>query len=129
MRLEQPLATGRRIKLTPLIDVIFLLVLFFLLASTFSRYTMIELGGAGGQTVASDIEGFVLVRVGSGAEIDVNGRPIPLAELEQEVQALAVDGDRHIILSPTGEASVQDLVAALDVLNDTGVPIHLTQSR
>ena len=129
MRLGQPVAAGRRIKLTPLIDVIFLLVLFFLLASTFSRYTMIELGGAGGETAASDIEGFVLVRVGPGLEIDVNGRPMPLAELEQEVQALATDGDRHVILSPTGEASVQDLVAALDVLNDTGVPVHLTQSR
>lgn len=129
MRLEQPVAAGRRIKLTPLIDVIFLLVLFFLLASTFSRYTMIELGAGGGQAATTEIEGFVLVRVAPGPRVDVNGQPVEMANLTPRVRELVGDDNRHIILSPAGEASVQDLVAALDALNDTGVPVHLTQSR
>ncbi len=52
--IETPLARRKRIPLTPLIDVIFILIMFFLLSSTFGVWRPLEvaLGGgapAGGQ--------------------------------------------------------------------------------
>lgn len=55
MRLHLSPVSRPRIKLTPLIDVIFLLVLFFLLASTFSRYAAIDLAGPGGGLITPNM--------------------------------------------------------------------------
>ena len=52
MRVDTPRFARRRLGLTPLIDVIFLLLLFFMLSSTFSRFSQVpvEGGAAGGGT-------------------------------------------------------------------------------
>ncbi|MGR3513057.1 MAG: biopolymer transporter ExbD [Paracoccaceae bacterium] len=44
----------RPISLTPLVDVIFLLLLFFMLSSTFSTFAEVELSAAAPQAGASD---------------------------------------------------------------------------
>ena len=43
MRLESPGYVRRQISVTSLIDVIFLLLLFFMLSSTFSKFADVEL--------------------------------------------------------------------------------------
>jgi len=43
MQLDAPIRRGRRLSLTSLIDVIFLLLLFFMLSSTFTRFAEVEI--------------------------------------------------------------------------------------
>ena len=47
MRISEAGAGKRRLSLTPVIDVVFLLLLFFMLASTFTRFANVEIGLAG----------------------------------------------------------------------------------
>ncbi len=42
MHISEPLPARRRISLTPLIDVIFLLLMFFMLSSTFARFADLD---------------------------------------------------------------------------------------
>ena len=77
----------RRLTLTSLIDVIFLLLLFFMLTSTFSTYGEIELSQA---TAGSAAPGVPTERlfVQIGAErLVLNGAPITLDELATQVEA------------------------------------------
>jgi biopolymer transport protein ExbD len=64
--------------MTSLIDVIFLLLLFFMLSSTFTRFSEVELAAAGAARAetASDIRPFFL-RLGVDS-LDLNGRSIAL---------------------------------------------------
>jgi biopolymer transport protein ExbD len=73
--------------MTPLIDVIFLLLLFFMLSSTFSRYSDVEmdLGASGGGAVGPDEVAFL--RLGPEA-VELNGRPLALEALVAGVAAL-----------------------------------------
>lgn len=59
----------------------------------------------------------------------MNGQPIAMADLGARVVDLAASRDRHIVLSPDGRASVQDIVSVLDVLDGTGIPVHLARSH
>ena len=71
----------RRLSMTPLIDVIFLLLLFFMLSSTFSTFGEIELSqAAGGSETAEAVTERVFVQLGA-ERLMLNGEPSTLEEL------------------------------------------------
>ncbi len=113
MRTRSAGRARRRLALTPLIDVIFLLLLFFMLSSSFSRHGEVELtlGGGGGTDGGS--ERTVFVRVGPGG-IEVNGRLTddPRAAVGQ----LADGGAVRLLLAASDGATAQHLVAAMATL-------------
>lgn len=76
----------RSMSMTPLIDIIFLLLLFFMLSSTFSRFSEIELSNAvfGGGNSAEPTER-VFVQLGAD-RVMVNGRPTTLAEIATSIE-------------------------------------------
>lgn len=85
----------RALSLTPLVDVIFLLLLFFMLTSTFSRYGEIEVaaaaGGSGG--AAAEAQFLQLSETGvrlAGREVDLAALPSLLAG-ERVLVALGED--------------------------------------
>ncbi len=73
--------------MTPLIDVIFLLLLFFMLPSTFSTYGEIELGqataGASAPQTQSDQRAFVQL---GAARLVLNGASVSLDELTSQLE-------------------------------------------
>ncbi len=93
--------------MTPLIDVIFLLLLFFMLSSTFSKYGEIELSNATGGGTASEAQAerhFVQL----GAErLDLNGAPITLNELGDQVET------GQVLVSLDPDTTAQRLVDLL----------------
>lgn len=76
----------KRLSMTSLIDVIFLLLLFFMLSSTFSRFAEVELraGGAGGLS-ASD-QGPVLFLQVSDEGLRLNGQTLQADTLADVVR-------------------------------------------
>ncbi|MEM6276250.1 MAG: biopolymer transporter ExbD [Pseudomonadota bacterium] len=102
-----------RLSMTSLIDVIFLLLLFFMLTSTFSRFgeIPISLGGAGGGAGA-EVER-VFVRL-SEAGATVNGQNV---EADGLVAAVTQFGDGpQVLLTATEDATAQALADALYTL-------------
>ncbi|MFW2587065.1 ExbD/TolR family protein [Sagittula sp. SSi028] len=73
----------RKLSMTSLIDVIFLLLLFFMLSSTFSKFAEVELAAGGAGAATSDpTQKPVFLRLGAEA-LDLNGRAVALDELAQ----------------------------------------------
>lgn len=97
--------------MTSLIDVIFLLLLFFMLSSTFSKYGEIELtNGTTGGVIGDSPVRFVSM---SGDQLMLNGRAITLPDLAQHL-APASPGDTQIVLiSLDTTATSQQLVDLL----------------
>ena len=65
--------------MTSLIDVIFLLLLFFMLTSTFSKYGEVELMAAG-QATEGEAPQRLFVQLGAGS-VSLNGQPADLRNL------------------------------------------------
>ncbi|MEX0283307.1 MAG: ExbD/TolR family protein [Paracoccaceae bacterium] len=100
----------RRLGLTPLIDVIFLLLLFFMLTSTFSTFGEIELSQATGGTGTSDTPGErVFLQVGPD-RLALNGKPTVLEELSDQIE------EGQVLISMDDETSAQSLVDVLVTL-------------
>lgn len=104
----------RRLSLTSLIDVIFLLLLFFMLSSTFSRYGEVPLlaGGSGGDAAPTDVPPLFL-RL-DGDRLSLNAAPLGRGALPQAIAAQRQQGKTQpVILSVSGNATAQGLVDVL----------------
>jgi len=104
----------RRPSLTPMIDVVFLLLIFFMLVARFGvdKVIDINLPSALGQNV--QYEGAPrLVEIKSGNIVSLNGSQIALDQLSNKLRELMPNPNALIILRSSAEANTQDL---LDVL-------------
>lgn len=97
----------RAASLTPLIDVIFLLLLFFMLSSTFSSYGEIELSQAtaGAATPGAPAKR-AFVQIGA-TRLILNGAPITLDVLTEQLDS------GQVLVSLDADASAQRLVNLL----------------
>ena len=106
----------RRLSLTSLIDVIFLLLLFFMLSSTFSRFAEVELTSATAGTGAAGIPPMFL-KLQPDA-LSLNGEPMTLEMLAEALQAGETPGDaaRPLLVSLGPDVTSQRLTDLLGVL-------------
>ncbi|MFD0982727.1 biopolymer transporter ExbD [Tropicimonas aquimaris] len=100
--------------MTSLIDVIFLLLLFFMLSSTFSRYGEIELNGSGAGGLAGD-RPVLFLRL-AAEDLLLNGRPIAFDTLPETLAELMGGEERIVLISLMSETSSQRLVDLLALL-------------
>jgi biopolymer transport protein ExbD len=130
--IRKPIGIRRRIPLTPLIDVIFILVMFFLLSSTFGvwRPLDVSLGDdgrrpAGEQAVIQNVPAVLIqVRKGPGPEtirLSVNGQDLDLIALTDELDRLAEIGAEDAILVPASGIEFQQVVRILDMARSSKI--------
>jgi biopolymer transport protein ExbD len=107
----------RRPSLTPMIDVVFLLLVFFMLAARFGSEGALALasGGAGaGWQGAPRLVEF------AGGDIWLNGTPTDPAALAGALSALMPAPDAPVILRPRAGADAQALVDLAGQLRAAG---------
>ena len=106
------------VGLTSLIDVIFLLLLFFMLSSTFARYSQLDLGVAGTGGGAGDKKPKLIITVEYG-KMRLNGKATTLDDLDIEIEDYVAKGVERAVVVPKGEVKLQLLVTALEALKQT----------
>ena len=104
----------RRPSLTPMIDVVFLLLIFFMLVARFGVDKVIDINLPSALGQSSQYEGSPrLVEIKSGNLVSLNGFDFPLDQLSSKLRELMPSQNALIILRSSAEANTQDL---LDVL-------------
>ena len=104
-----------RLSMTSLIDVIFLLLLFFMLSSTFSKFGEVELLGAGSR-VPGDGSQPLFVSLGADRLL-LNGQPVDMERIAGLVGTVLDAGSGHLVLiGRDAETSSQRLVDPLVAL-------------
>lgn len=127
MRVQASVRRARRLSLTSLIDVIFLLLLFFMLSSTFTRFAEVELTGAQATTGSSGTPD-VLVRLADDGW-SVNGLSFAdAAGVAGEVSRLADNGAESAVLLVRGQAQSQELISAVEAIRSASdIPLSVAQ--
>ena len=104
----------RRPSLTPMIDVVFLLLIFFMLVARFGIDKVIDINLPSALGHNSQYEGAPrFVEIKSGKIVSLNGTEIPIDQLSSKLSKLMPNPNALIILRSSAEANTQDL---LDVL-------------
>lgn len=114
MLLEVTQRRTTHLSLTPLIDVVFLLLIFFMLSSTFLKYSSLNISG--GTASAGNVKPgeIALIRLHENGKIDFNGSALQVSELVSKLDAFALKGGKKAILKIMEGITVQNIVALLE---------------
>ncbi|MBY8977089.1 biopolymer transporter ExbD [Rhodobacteraceae bacterium NNCM2] len=109
-----------KISLTPLIDVVFILLVFFMLASSFLDWRTVQLSSAGQQGAASGVEGALLVDLTNDG-LRLSGERVSAEVLAQRIaDRLAEKPEQRVLVRPAQGIDMQRMVGLLDQLAAAG---------
>jgi biopolymer transport protein ExbD len=113
------------VNLTPMIDVVFLLLLFFMVSTSFIKESSlkVDLPEATGQAMAEQDEPIDIV-INAKGQFLINDitleQPSPEQLSETLKQVVAGNTDPHIIISADANAEYQNIVSAMDTAQQLG---------
>ncbi len=115
------------INLAPLIDVVFILLLFFVVTTTFTRETQLKVylpEAVSGTALETSTSKQLEVLVSIDGAFELNGNPLPTNDLNTLMEALRIesDGDTSlpVMLSADAQAPYQSVITAMDAASKLG---------
>ena len=118
----------KRLALTSLIDIIFLLLLFLMLTSTFSKFSEIELSVATTTAKNKVSEKILFLRV-SAVRIDLNSGEVEMNSLAKSIKSFTQNAKASLVISMDQDVTSQRLVDILGIVaNIEGLSVNLIGS-
>lgn len=125
------------VEITPLIDVIFLLLIFFVVSTTFVRTSAIEVDLPDGSGAAEEVPGEIEVRVSATGDYTLNGQSLPETGRADLLRALArileqsADSGPLLVIAADADARHETVVRVMDAARELGLTrlSVLTQAR
>jgi len=105
------------VSLTPLIDVVFILLIFFMLVSNLQRTNMIDLRVSDRESAPTQAQDRALLVTINRDALLLDGQHVSLAQLREQV---ALQPQRQVALEPADGVSLQHVVSVLDQLRGAG---------
>ena len=103
------------IRLTPLIDVVFILIVFFMLASSFSDWRAIELTTPEGAATGVSMEGALLVEIRRDG-LRLSGEFVSLDALVSRIEERAtLQPDPRVLVKPLPGVPLQEAVGGCSI--------------
>lgn len=117
--------TVASIELTPIIDMVFLLLIFFLVATTFQqeeREMQIALPFAGSAAPISTILQDIIINVDADGKIILGGRFIEIQELRSIITAsMKNNPDQKVTIRGDRGTPYANIVSVLDICKQAGI--------
>ncbi len=121
MQLKRKSSPMTGLNVTPLIDVVFILLVFFMLATNFAAFRLIRVDTPQETEVTNTAEGAIVIELGADGAMTFDTRSIEAAALYGEVAAIiAIDPGRPFLIRPNVGVPLQDAIRAYDTARAAG---------
>jgi biopolymer transport protein ExbD len=142
MPLKTAAVEDPQINLTPLIDIVFNLLMFLMLATRFEaadeaeRQFEVQLATVANAQPLTAVPDEMVINVGANGQLSLNGKPKTISELQVDLMAAKKNyADQAVLVRGEGEGRYQnvvDVLAACDraKINVVSLPVRLkTEER
>jgi len=110
------------IEMGPLMDIVFILLIFFVVTSSFTRETGVDVTKPQAQSASQLEKENLLIAITREGTIHMNERQVDLASLQNILkQSLAKAPDREAVVIADKESETGVLVQVIDMCNLAGV--------
>jgi len=121
LEFERPSRRDVRIDISALIDVVFLLLIFFAVSTTFLESTGLDLELPSAETSAAPEAREVIVWIGAEGNLRFDGRDLRLADLEIALKAALQQAERKfVVISADRNVRLERVVQVMDLARRSG---------
>ena len=113
---------GAEIDLTPMLDVVFIMLIFFIVTTTFVREAGIQINRPAAETAVKQEQTNILVAISPEGEIWIDGQRVDIRELRGMIRKLKSENpEAAVIIQADRDARAGLLVQAMDQARLAGV--------
>lgn len=113
---------SNEVNLTPMLDIVFIMLIFFIVTASFVRETGLVVEKAGSDAGTSELSDVILVRIGADDSFRIGDRQVdPRALLANLAREHALQADVSLVIQPHRDSTTQALVAALDAAERSAI--------
>ncbi|MCB2060915.1 MAG: biopolymer transporter ExbD [Novosphingobium sp.] len=121
MRLRRKRRNMALLNITSLIDVVFMLLIFFMLTIDFSRFRMIGVDTPQQLEVVKDPTAAIVILLRKDGGFEYDGKPSTLDQIAARVRGiLEVDPGRSFLIRPEQGVKMQDTIDMFQLTRDLG---------
>ena len=109
------------VDIAPLMDMVFILLIFFIVTSTFTRETGVDVSKPKAQSASEVQKESIMIAITRSGTIHVNERQVNLKGLEDVLkQMLLKNPGREVVIIADKESSTGVMVSVIDAANLAG---------
>ena len=110
------------INLTPMLDVVFIMLIFFIVTATFVKEPGIDVSRPEALTAVTPDKGSILIAISAKNEIWIDKKRVEPRGVRTVIERLAAESpEGGIIIQADGLAANETLIAVLDSAKEAGV--------
>ena len=113
---------GAEIDLTPMLDVVFIMLIFFIVTANFIKEPGLEVNRPDSDTSEIQENAAILIAIGGNDEIYMDGRRIDVRQVKANVLKLLADNPQgSVVIQADETASADAIIQVMDGARDAGV--------
>ncbi len=110
------------INLTPMLDIVFIMLIFFIVTATFVKESGIEVNRPDAQTAQPQQRANILIAISDRNEIWINRRKIELGSVRANVERLHAENPQgSVVIQADKESNTDTLISVMDAVRQAGV--------
>ena len=120
--ISQAVAEEEEINITPMLDVVFILLIFFIVTANFIKEPGLEVNRPDSETAEPTENAAILIAVGNAGEIYMDGRRIDKRQVKANVvRLLAENPQGSVVIQADEKATADTIMAVMDAAREAGV--------
>ena len=109
-------------NITPMLDVVFILLIFFIVTANFIKEPGLEINRPDSETSEITENAAILIAIGAAGEIYMDGRRIDVRQVKANVIRLIAENPQGaVVIQADVKSTAEKIVAVMDEVREAGV--------
>lgn len=110
------------INITPLIDIVFIMLIFFIVTATFVKETGIDVNRPDAQTAKSQDKANILIAITQKNEIWIDRRKVDIRAVRPNIERLHAENPQgSVVIQADKKSNTETLISVMDASRQAGV--------
>ena len=120
--ISQAVEEAEEPNITPMLDVVFILLIFFIVTANFIKDPGLEINRPDSETAEITENAAILIAIGPAGEIYMDGRWIDVRQVKANVIRLMAENPQGAVVMQADEkATAEKIIAVMDEVREAGV--------
>ena len=120
--ISQAVEEAEEPNITPILDVVFILLIFFIVTANFIKDPGLEINRPDSETAEITENAAILIAIGPAGEIYMDGRRIDVRQVKANVIRLMAENPQGAVVMQADEkATAEKIIAVMDEVREAGV--------